>query len=96
MIYKFFITITIAVIGFAASLLFGAADIDFQSVWLALTSSDQTDQITIIRELRIPRVVAAMFVGASLSVAGAIMQGLTRNPLADPGLLGLTAGRIWH
>ncbi|WP_339216912.1 iron ABC transporter permease [Ornithinibacillus sp. FSL M8-0202] len=92
MIYKFFITITIAVIGFAASLLFGAADIDFQSVWLALTSSDQTDQITIIRELRIPRVVAAMFVGASLSVAGAIMQGLTRNPLADPGLLGLTAG----
>ncbi|MBS3681056.1 iron ABC transporter permease [Ornithinibacillus massiliensis] len=92
MIYKFLITITIAVIGFAASLLFGAADIDFQSVWLALTSSNQTDEITIIRELRIPRVVAAMFVGASLSVAGAIMQGLTRNPLADPGLLGLTAG----
>lgn len=92
MIYKIIITIGIAVIGFAASLLFGAAEIDFQSVWLALTSSNQTDEITIIRELRIPRVVAAMFVGASLSVAGSIMQGLTRNPLADPGLLGLTAG----
>jgi iron complex transport system permease protein len=36
--------------------------------------------------------VAAIFVGAGLSVAGAIMQGMTRNPLADPGLLGLTAG----
>lgn len=45
-----------------------------------------------LREIRYPREVAAVLVGAALAIAGAIMQGLTRNPLADPGLLGLTAG----
>lgn len=48
--------------------------------------------MSLLREIRLPREVAALFVGAALSVAGAIMQGMTRNPLADPGLLGLTAG----
>jgi len=46
----------------------------------------------IVRNLRLPRAVLAVVVGASLSLAGALMQGVTRNPLADPGLLGLTAG----
>jgi iron complex transport system permease protein len=46
----------------------------------------------IIQNLRLPRAVLAVVVGASLSLAGAFMQGVTRNPLADPGLLGLTAG----
>jgi len=46
----------------------------------------------LIREIRLPREIAAIFVGAALAVSGAMMQGMTRNPLADPGLLGLTAG----
>lgn len=46
----------------------------------------------IVLNLRLPRAVLAVVVGASLSLAGALMQGVTRNPLADPGLLGLTAG----
>jgi len=45
-----------------------------------------------VRDIRLPREIAAAFVGAALAVSGAIMQGMTRNPLADPGLLGLTAG----
>src|SRR5699024_7109283 len=44
------------------------------------------------RDIRLPREIGAVFVGAALAVAGAIMQGITRNPLAEPGLLGLTAG----
>ncbi|MBD3921886.1 iron ABC transporter permease [Paenibacillus sp. PR3] len=80
------------VVMFAISLLFGAADISGRDVWLALTSHVTNDDITKLRELRIPREVAAMLVGSALGVSGAIMQGLTRNPLADPGLLGLTAG----
>lgn len=47
---------------------------------------------TIVRGLRLTRAVLAIVVGASLGLAGALMQGVTRNPLADPGLLGLTAG----
>src|SRR5699024_3103844 len=50
------------------------------------------ETISVIRDIRIPREVGAVFVGAALAVAGAIMQGMTRNPLAEPGLLGLTAG----
>ncbi|MEA3321418.1 MAG: iron ABC transporter permease [Bacillota bacterium] len=78
---------------FFAAMVFGAADTTLRDVWLALTSPGTSgDKILIIREIRLPREVAAIFVGAGLSVAGAIMQGMTRNPLADPGLLGLTAG----
>ena len=46
----------------------------------------------VVSELRLPRAIMAVFVGAGLAVAGALMQGITRNPLADPGLLGLMAG----
>ncbi|KAA9022010.1 FecCD family ABC transporter permease [Niallia endozanthoxylica] len=77
---------------FFAAMVFGAADITIKDVWLALTSSAVNSQISIIREIRLPREVAAIFVGAALAVSGAIMQGMTRNPLADPGLLGLSAG----
>lgn len=47
---------------------------------------------TIVWDLRLPRVVLAVLVGASLAVSGALLQGVTRNPLADPHILGLTAG----
>jgi iron complex transport system permease protein len=91
-IYKL-ITCLLAFIGmFIVAIVFGAADTTVKDVWLALTSDVKTDKISIIREIRLPREMAAIFVGAALAVSGAIMQGLTRNPLADPGLLGLTAG----
>lgn len=77
---------------FIVSIIFGAANIAIHDVWLALTSHVTDDKTSIIREIRLPREVAAIFVGAALAVAGAIMQGMTRNPLADPGLFGLTAG----
>jgi iron complex transport system permease protein len=47
---------------------------------------------TVVEEIRLPRVVLAALIGASLAVAGASMQGLFRNPLADPGLIGISAG----
>lgn len=91
-IYKFIIGVLVLCVSFAVSLILGAADTPIQEVWRALTTSISSDVLTIIREFRLPREVAAIFVGAALAVAGAIMQGLTRNPLAGPGLLGLTAG----
>lgn len=71
----------------------GAADLDFFTVWrsiFAYDASREADQI--IMSLRLPRELGAAFVGAAFAVSGAIMQGMTRNPLADPGLLGLNAG----
>jgi iron complex transport system permease protein len=76
-----------------ASIAFGAADIQIQTVWASITAFDSQDaNHLIIQSLRLPRAMTAMLVGAALGVAGAIMQGLTRNPLADPGLLGIEAG----
>jgi iron complex transport system permease protein len=53
---------------------------------------DGSDASTIVHDLRMPRTVLALAVGIALGVAGALMQGHTRNPLADPGLLGVEAG----
>lgn len=71
----------------------GAKPLPVQTVIDALTGFDETifDHV-IIRNLRLPRAVIAIVVGASLGLAGALMQGVTRNPLADPALLGLTSG----
>lgn len=71
---------------------FGAANSSLADVWHAIWSDKGGEKIDILREIRFPRVIAAVFVGAALAVAGAVMQGVTRNPLADPGLLGLTSG----
>lgn len=92
----FFIKISIAllllVLMFIISVRFGAANTTFQDVITAIFTKADTEATSVIRDIRFPREVGAIFVGAALAVAGAIMQGMTRNPLAEPGLLGLTAG----
>lgn len=76
-----------------AGIAFGAADIHVTTVLDSIFAFDVTDtNHLIIQTLRLPRALTAMLVGAALGVAGAIMQGLTRNPLADPGLLGIESG----
>ena len=64
-----------------------------QSLGLAMAGGDISGQQDwIVRELRLPRALLAMLVGAGLAVAGAITQGVFRNPLADPGLIGVSSG----
>ena len=89
---KFILSLLVLALTLVASLIFGAADISLKEVGLALFSTTSSEGIGVIREIRLPREIAAIFVGAALAVSGAMMQGMTRNPLADPGLLGLTAG----
>ncbi|MFC2948022.1 FecCD family ABC transporter permease [Virgibacillus sediminis] len=79
-------------LSFYAALTFGAADTTFRDVWHAMIGETGGDYYSVLREIRFPQVIAAFFVGSALAVSGAIMQGVTRNPLADPGLLGITAG----
>ena len=54
--------------------------------------NDDSIYRTILVDLRIPRVLIGLLVGACLAVSGAILQGVMRNPLADPGIIGVTAG----
>lgn len=75
------------------SITLGAAEIDAAVVYDALFRFDETNfDHLIIQTVRLPRVVIGVVIGAGLAVAGAIMQGLTRNPLADPGILGISSG----
>ena len=80
-------------ISVVASINFGAADLSYRDVYNALFQFDEDNPAhTIIRQLRFPRAIAAVCVGAALAVSGAIMQGMTRNPLASPSIMGVTAG----
>ncbi|MBU3145348.1 iron ABC transporter permease [Clostridium sp. CF012] len=90
--FKFLIVVILFIFAFMLSMILGAAEVSIKDVLLAITTNIKSDKILIIREIRLPREIAAIFVGAALAVSGAIMQGISRNPLADPGLLGLTAG----
>ena len=76
-----------------ASLAYGSKPMALGTVWDALWGYDGSlEDHLIVRSLRIPRTAIGLAVGAALGLAGAVMQGLTRNPLADPGLLGVQAG----
>jgi iron complex transport system permease protein len=77
----------------------GPADIRFDEVWISIASHLGVGEspLTVLRdgivwELRLPRVITAAAVGAGLAICGAVMQAITRNPLADPYLLGLSSG----
>ncbi|MBD7944069.1 iron ABC transporter permease [Psychrobacillus sp. Sa2BUA9] len=89
---KFLIGGLLLIVVFCLALVLGAAQTTVQDVWNAVFSTIKSDSINILREIRLPREVGAVLVGAALAISGAIMQGITRNPLADPGLLGLTSG----
>lgn len=75
------------------SVSYGAIDIKLMTVWQAVFDFQpnlSTHQV--IQELRLPRAIAAALIGAFLAVAGSVMQGMTRNPLASPSILGVTDG----
>lgn len=71
----------------------GSRDITVATVWAALTDYDPTSTPeTVVREMRLPRTLIGLLVGAALGISGAILQGATRNPLADPGIMGINSG----
>jgi iron complex transport system permease protein len=76
----------------AVSLLSGRVWLSPLDVWNGLFSSKSQLSSLIVLELRLPRTVLAILVGATLGLCGAVLQGYTRNPLAEPGLLGVSAG----
>ncbi|WP_336659604.1 FecCD family ABC transporter permease [Leucobacter sp. USHLN153] len=74
------------------SLAIGARSVPIAEVWAAFSAPelDSTDQAAVLS--RVPTAITGLLVGAALGVGGALMQGMARNPLADPGLLGVNAG----
>ncbi|WP_336214964.1 FecCD family ABC transporter permease [Nonomuraea sp. LPB2021202275-12-8] len=84
------VVLLLAVAG--ASVCVGAQALPPAEVWRALAGSASGDEYLIVREVRVPRTILGVCVGAALGVAGTLVQTLTRNPLAEPGILGVTAG----
>jgi iron complex transport system permease protein len=73
------------------SVTFGARDVSPSDIWAGLTGSTDTASAAAVGK-RVPRTILALLVGAALAVAGAVLQGATRNPLADPQILGINGG----
>ncbi|MFM9280633.1 FecCD family ABC transporter permease [Paenibacillus jiagnxiensis] len=97
---KFYITLlwflfscAVLAITILAAVSFGAKEADLAAVWSAVFFYDPSITLhTVIHDLRLPRVLGAAITGAAFATAGALMQGVTRNPLADTGVLGINAG----
>jgi ABC-type Fe3+-siderophore transport system permease subunit len=76
-------------------LMFGAQTLTFQELWSAFVQTSNTDKSAaqiIVWEIRFPRILMGLFIGASLAITGASLQALVRNPLADPYVLGVSSG----
>ncbi|MFH9075039.1 FecCD family ABC transporter permease [Streptomyces alboflavus] len=90
------VAMTAAVVALLLAVLFslavGARAIAPAAVLDALLHGGHSDAAEVIRELRVPRTVVGVMVGAALAVAGTALQGITRNPIADPGILGISQG----
>lgn len=91
--FSYIIILTVlSLILILSSLLMGSITLSWQTVWISLIDSSSDNASLIVTELRLPRTLAAFATGALLAQAGALMQVLVRNPLADPYILGVSGG----
>lgn len=87
-----FLSIALLLIGSFFAFILGAKDIDAATIWDALFHYEPILEHQLIRDVRLPRILCTVFVGGLLGICGAIMQGVTRNPIAEPSILGISQG----
>ncbi|WP_439442891.1 FecCD family ABC transporter permease [Listeria aquatica] len=92
MTIRFLILFVALLVACYTALAYGSVNYSFSFLWDGFVHGAHLEEMASLSELRIPRILAAMLIGAALGVSGTIMQAITRNPLADPGLLGVSAG----
>ena len=74
------------------SLRLGSIDISFTELIKGMLSGESTGNVGIIKDLRMPRVIIAVLIGANLAISGVLLQAVIRNPLADPYITGISSG----
>lgn len=84
-----------AIIGLVVAICAGAKSIPLQTVWESLFHYEDVLEMQLVRDVRIPRAICTAFVGGLLGITGAMMQGITRNPVAEPSLMGITQGAMF-
>ncbi|AOY74657.1 FecCD family ABC transporter permease [Clostridium formicaceticum] len=85
-------SIVILIIGLFLAISLGATHIGITEMWNSIFNYSETLELMLIRDVRIPRVLSVLFTGGILGVTGAMIQGVTRNPIAEPSLLGISQG----
>jgi iron complex transport system permease protein len=87
-----FLFVLLLLISMWMSIIYGYTDTSYQTALEALANKGDSNEHIIINTVRLPRALIGAAVGASLAMAGALMQALTKNPLASPGIFGINAG----
>ncbi|WP_343314004.1 iron ABC transporter permease [Brucella sp. BE17] len=92
-VFQFFVIFLLLIVAVILHLKLGARELDWDVVWQAFVAYVPADPLhNIVIEMRMPRLIGAVIVGAALGLAGALMQAVSENPLADPGLMGVNSG----
>ena len=84
-----------AIIGLVVAICAGAKSIPLQTVWESFFHYEDVLEMQLVRDVRIPRAICTAFVGGLLGITGAMMQGVTRNPVAEHSLMGITQGAMF-
>lgn len=85
-------SLLLLVIGMALAVCLGSVPISFSDIFNSIFNYNDTLELMLVRDVRIPRVLAVLFTGGILGVTGAMIQGVTRNPIAEPSILGVSQG----
>ncbi len=85
-------SIFILIIGLFLGISLGAAHIGISEIWISIFNYSEKLELVLIRDVRIPRALCVLLTGGILGVTGAMIQGVTRNPIAEPSLLGVSQG----
>lgn len=86
------VTILLLISGLFLAIVLGTVHIDVSTIWNSIFSYDESLEAMLVRDARIPRALAVLFTGGVLGVTGAMIQGVTRNPIAEPSILGVSQG----
>lgn len=90
--WKFIIIAIILLLGFIYSVSTGQSSLSLQELWQTLLGNGTPRQELVLFQFRIPRMILGFLVGGALAIAGMLLQAISRNALADPGILGINAG----
>lgn len=88
---SFIVVIVGLIVTIAYSAMSGTVEMTVSELWRGLFGNE-SDNYVVVKDLRFPRIIVALFAGACLSVAGLLLQAVMRNPLADAGIIGISAG----
>lgn len=86
------ISMLLLVIGLVLAVRLGSVHISFSDIWDSIFNYSKTLELMLVRDVRIPRALSVLFTGGVLGVTGAMIQGVTRNPIAEPSILGVSQG----